>query len=107
MVIIFLSEPKIGANETICTASNGRVYVYNGDLHIEYDVRHLVYKNGLKGKGWYRVTTEKDYYLGANCAPTAKLENNHIEDESAWEKVIRISKERSPAEKIQQTDENK
>lgn len=94
MRTIFSSKPRIGSDATLATASNGRVYIEKGNLHVEYDVRHLVYKYGSNGNGWYRVGGGKDVYLGANCAPTAPLENITVNNKSAWESVIVVPEER-------------
>ena len=70
------------------------MYVEGGELHVHDDARHIAFKRSLVKSGWFRIDGETLVYLGANCAPTALLENLVVEDEQAWADVIVVPEEK-------------
>lgn len=99
----FANAPeKIEGENIVATADNGRVRTENGNLHVETETRHYIYKHNADPVGWYEenIETSEEYYLGEGASPTADFINLEINDTEAWEKIC------TPAEVVRRRPSN-
>ncbi len=89
MTYHIVSTPKSTTAKEIYTASGGRGYVENKELHLTSPTVHYIYKHTGDPAGWYMRNdiTGADYYLGAGACPTVNLDNVSINDAAYWSEI--------------------